>query len=116
MWYDVELCKKGNLSVLVEERGDVGMRNLVAWCALLCVFLIAGEGINLFRNHIGEWLAYGHLNDAVWTLGGLVIAFFATAFLGGYVYHRDKKRGKLKREGWRGRPVKPQPKKGRPKS
>lgn len=91
------------------------MKNLVAWSVLLCVFLIAGEGLNLFRIHIEKWLAYGHVSDAVWTLVGIVIAFCATAFLGGYVYYRDKKKGKLKREGWRGRPIKPQPKNRRPR-
>ncbi|KPV43504.1 DUF2627 family protein [Alicyclobacillus ferrooxydans] len=81
------------------------MRNLIAWVILLVVFVIAGEGLNLFRIHIVDWLAYGHVTDGIISILGLILAFLGTAFLGGYVYYRDKKRGKLKREGWRGRPV-----------
>lgn len=82
------------------------MRNLFAWTILIAVFLIGGEGLNLFRVHVEDWLAYGHALDAVLALAGLGLAFIATAWLGGFVYYRDKKRGKLKREGWLGRPVK----------
>lgn len=82
------------------------MKNLFAWSVLLVVFLIAGEGLNLFRLFIVRWLAYGHWLDAAGMVMGLALAFLATAFLGGFVYYRDKKRGKLKREGWLGRPVK----------
>lgn len=81
------------------------MKNILAWCVLLIVFLVAGEGLNLFRIHIISWVAYGRAIDAILTIVGLVIAFLGTAFLGGFVYYRDKKRGKLKREGWRGRPI-----------
>jgi hypothetical protein len=79
------------------------MRSIVAWSILVAVFLLAGEGLNLFRIHIEDWLAFGHLSDALWSLFGLALAFAGTAWLGGFVYHRDKKRGKLKRTGWRGR-------------
>jgi hypothetical protein len=82
------------------------MRNLVAWTILFIVFLIAGEGLNLFRIHIEKWLAFGHAVDIYWMITGLIIAFAGTAFLAGFIYHRDQKRGKLKREGWRGRPIK----------
>jgi hypothetical protein len=91
------------------------MKNIFAWCFLLLVFLVAGEGLNLFRIHIVDWIAYGRLVDAVLTLGGLLLAFIGTAFLGGFVYYRDKKRGKLKREGWRGRPIQKPPRRA-PKS
>jgi ABC-type Fe3+-siderophore transport system permease subunit len=85
------------------------MRNLLAWGVLLAVFLAAGEGINLFRIYIFEWFRTGRAQDALMTLLGLAIASACTAFLGGFVYYRDKKRGKVKREGWRGRPGKRQP-------
>ena len=81
------------------------MRGLVAWAILIAVFLLAGEGLNLFRVHIEDWLAYGHVFDIFYSLLGLILAFVGTAFLGGFIYFRDKKRGKLKREGWRGRPI-----------
>lgn len=87
-------------------KGGSRLRNLYAWCVLIAVFLFAGEGLNLFRIHIVDWLAYGRAGDGLVSIAGLVMALLGTAFLGGYVYYRDKKRGKLKREGWRGRPVK----------
>lgn len=71
----------------------------------MAVFIAAGEGLNLFRVHIVFFLADGTVFDGLMCLLGLVIAFVCTAFLGGYVYYRDKKRGKLKREGWRGRRI-----------
>jgi ABC-type Fe3+-siderophore transport system permease subunit len=85
------------------------MRKLLAWSVLIAVFLAAGEGLNLFRIYLFEWFRTGRLTDALMTLLGLVIAFLCTAFLGGFVYYRDQKRGKIKREGWRGRPVRRQP-------
>jgi len=81
------------------------MRGVMAWTYLLVIFLIAGKGFNMFRVHIELYLAYGHLIDAIWMWIGIFIGLFGTAFLGGFVYYRDKKRGKLKREGWRARPV-----------
>ncbi len=85
------------------------MRNLSAWAILVAVFLIAGEGLNIFRVEVECWLAYGHSIDGLSAIAGLCLAFLATAWLGGFVYYRDKKRGKLKREGWLGRPVQRQP-------
>jgi len=81
------------------------MQPIAAWSLLIAVFLLAGEGLNLFRVHIEKWLAYGHVVDILLCLFGLVLTFLGTAFLGGFVYFRDKKRGKLKREGWLGRPI-----------
>ncbi|MCL6637416.1 MAG: DUF2627 domain-containing protein [Alicyclobacillus sp.] len=81
------------------------MQRLLAWAVLTGVFLLAGEGLNLFRTAIERWLAYGRVVDALWMIVGLLLAALGTAFLGGFVYYRDKKRGKLTREGWRGRPV-----------
>lgn len=83
------------------------MRGLVAWTILIGVFLVAGEGLNLFRIAIVQWLAYGRLTDALTMVVGIFIFVVATMFLGGFIYYRDKKRGKLKREGWLGRPVPP---------
>ena len=86
------------------------MSGLLAWSILLGFFLLAGEGLNLFRIHIERYLAYGSFGDLALSIVGLLLTFICTAFLGGFVYFRDKKRGKLKREGWRGRPVKKRPK------
>lgn len=84
------------------------MDYFIGWGLLLAVFVGAGEGLNLFRVYIVNWLADGKLSDGVVALLGLLLAFGCTAFLVGFVYYRDKKRGKLKREGWRGRPIKRQ--------
>ncbi|GMA52439.1 hypothetical protein GCM10025857_37960 [Alicyclobacillus contaminans] len=73
------------------------MRRLLAWGILMSVFLLAGEGFNLFRVHILWWLAQGDAGDALWAVAGLLLGGSATAFLGGFIYHRDKKRGKLKK-------------------
>lgn len=81
------------------------MGYLVGWALLIGVFICAGEGLNLFRIYIVNWLAEGKAIDGLIALAGLLLAFVCTAFLGGFVYYRDKKRGKLKREGWLGRPV-----------
>lgn len=81
------------------------MGYLVGWGLLILVFLGAGEGLNLFRIYSIDWLATGRALNGIFALLGLVLAFFCTVFLGGFVYYRDKKRGKLKREGWLGRPV-----------
>lgn len=85
------------------------MGYLTGWSLLILVFLGAGEGLNLFRIYIIDWLADGKAIDAIIALLGLLLAFACTLFLGGFVYYRDKKRGKLKREGWRGRPVRKPP-------
>jgi len=91
------------------------MRSLLAWLILLAVFALAGEGFNLFRVYIWVWFENGRLVDLALCLLGLVIGFLGIAFLGGYVYYRDKKRGKVTKEGWRGRPVRrvPRPRDGR---
>ncbi|MCL6631237.1 MAG: DUF2627 domain-containing protein [Alicyclobacillus herbarius] len=75
------------------------MRSMAAWSILLIVFLLAGEGFNLFRVHVEQWLAFGHASDALWSLLGLLLGFASTGWLGGFVYYRDKKRGKVVRRG-----------------
>jgi Protein of unknown function (DUF2627) len=82
------------------------VRGLVAWTILLGFFILAGEGLNLLRLNMEDYLAYGDKWDILWGIAGLGLAFVCTAFLAGFVYFRDKKRGKLKREGWLGRPIK----------
>lgn len=82
------------------------MRSLIAWLILIVVFFTAGSGLNLFRIHIEDWLAYGRVGDIVLCFIGLVVTSVATAFLGGFVYYRDKKRGKLKRPKTRHRTAK----------
>jgi hypothetical protein len=76
---------------------------LIAWGILTVAFLLAGEGLNLVRTHLELWLAYGHPEDIAWMGVGLAMAVAFSAFLGGFVIYRDKKRGKIRREGWRGR-------------
>jgi hypothetical protein len=86
-------------------RGCGTLMRWIAWAILSAVFLAAGEGLNLFRSHLEAWLAYGHMADVAWMAAGLLIAFVCTAFLGGFIYYRDRKHGKIRREGWRRQPV-----------
>ncbi|GGI95670.1 hypothetical protein GCM10010885_01680 [Alicyclobacillus cellulosilyticus] len=72
---------------------------LAAWGVLIGVFLLAGEGINLVRLGVENWLAYGRFRDAAQAILGLVLAGACTAFLGGFIYHRDQKRGRIRRRG-----------------
>lgn len=81
------------------------MKGIIAWTVLLGFFILAGEGLNILRLNLEDYLAYGNPWDILWGILGLGLAFLCTAFLGGFVYFRDKKRGKLKREGWLGRPI-----------
>ncbi len=87
------------------EGKDLALRSLAAWMILLVVFLLAGEGFNLFRVHAELWLAFGQPRDAWWAVFGVLLGLGATAWLGGFIYYRDKKRGKLGKRARRSRPT-----------
>ncbi|RIV22030.1 DUF2627 family protein [Alicyclobacillaceae bacterium I2511] len=75
------------------------------WLILFVFLFLGGEGLNVVRYHVEHWLAYRDPMDSLWIIGGLLLAGIAVVFLGGFIHFRDRKRGKLTREGWRGRPV-----------
>lgn len=75
------------------------MRALISWAILITVFFIAGEGINLLR--IGLFNVLAGVPSQLWRFVlGILLAGCGTAFLGGFIYYRAKKRGQLKRPGW----------------
>ena len=66
------------------------MKTIASWLVLFIILLIAGGGISLIR--------YGIFAGAWWAIVlGIVIAVLATAYLGGFIYYRDKKNGRVKR-------------------
>lgn len=69
------------------------MQGAVSWLVLIFIFMIAGGGINLVRLGI----QYEHLWEVVL---GIIIAALAITYLGGFIYYRDKKRGRVKRPDW----------------
>ncbi len=66
------------------------VKTIASWLVLFIILLIAGGGISLIR--------YGIFAGAWWAIGlGIVIAVLATSYLGGFIYYRDKKNGRVKR-------------------
>ncbi len=75
------------------------MRAFISWAILIAVFLLAGEGINLLR--IGLFNVMAGVPSQLWRFVlGILLAGFGTAFLGGFIYYRAKKRGQVKRPDW----------------
>ncbi len=73
------------------------MRRLSSWLILAGIFLFACEGLNLIRTNLEYWIAYGRLANMLICILGLCMTLIGTAFLGGFVYFRDKKRNRLKK-------------------
>lgn len=76
------------------------MRSWLPWLILIGIFLCAGEGINLLR--IGTLDAAAGEPGQWWRFtAGLLMTVLGTAYLGGFIYYRDKKRGRVKTRNWR---------------
>lgn len=77
------------------------MGKFIVWCILLGVFLLSGYGLNLIRIAVMDKLADPSV--IIWwrVLIGMVLMCGGIAFLGGFVYYRDKKRGKTRPPAWR---------------
>lgn len=72
------------------------MRTWLPWLILIAIFLMAGGGINLIR--IGTLNAFAGLPDQWWRIAlGAVMTTLGTAYLGGFIYYRDKKRGRVRK-------------------
>jgi len=71
------------------------MRRLIAWAIVIGIFVLAGEGFELIRLAILDKMA--NPASVVWWKIVLGILFMAggVTFLGGLVFYREKKRGKL---------------------
>ncbi len=71
------------------------IRRGVAWLVLTIIFIIAGGGINLIR--IGAINQMAGVPDQWWRFVlGTVMTVLGTTYLGGFIYYRDQKRGRLK--------------------
>ncbi|ADG06029.1 DUF2627 domain-containing protein [Kyrpidia spormannii] len=69
---------------------------LISWIILIGFFLLGGYGVTLVRDAV-----MGHLFNPSqpWlgpTLAGTVLIAISVGFLGGFIYYREKKRGKVK--------------------
>lgn len=73
---------------------------LISWSILIGIFLISGYGLNLIRVAVTEQMA--DPSAVIWwrVLIGLVLSLGGFSFLGGFVYYREKKRGKVKKPAW----------------
>ena len=76
-------------------------RQVIAWTLLVCIFLLAGYGLNIIRVAIVDKMA--DPSTVIWwrVLGGTVLMTGGLTFLGGFVYYRDTKRGKVKPPAWK---------------
>jgi len=77
------------------------MGKLIVWVILVGVFLLSGYGLNLIRIAIVDKMA--HPEIVIWwkVLIGSILMVGGIGFLGGFVYYRDKKRGKVRPPAWR---------------
>lgn len=74
---------------------------VIVWAILLGVFIFSGYGLNLIRIAIVDKMA--DPSTVIWwkvLLGGVMMTG-GLLFLGGFVYYRDKKRGKVRPPAWR---------------
>lgn len=61
-----------------------------AWLVLIVILFVAGGGVSLIR--------YGLIQAEWWAIPlGALLTILGTAYLGGFIYYRDKKRGRIKR-------------------
>ncbi len=76
------------------------MMRLVSWGLLVGIFLISGYGLNMIRVAVTEQVT--DPSAVIWwrVLIGLVLSLGGFSFLGGFVYHREKKRGKVGKPAW----------------
>lgn len=76
------------------------MIRLMSWSILIGIFLVSGFGLNLIRIAVMDKAADPSV--VIWwrVLIGLVLMLGGLSFLGGFVYHREKKRGKVGKPAW----------------
>jgi hypothetical protein len=76
------------------------LTRIIVWIILIGIFLLAGEGFNLLRLAIMQKLA--DPQSSIWLQAsiGTVLMFGGIGFLGGLIYYRDQKRGRVKKPDW----------------
>ncbi|WP_078391674.1 DUF2627 domain-containing protein [Shouchella patagoniensis] len=72
------------------------MGRLIALCILLVPIIGAGYGIKLIRDSFFFIQLTPYPNIWIQFLAGLVFFFLGLFFMAGFIFHRDKKRGKVK--------------------
>jgi hypothetical protein len=79
------------------------MAKVIAWAFLVGIFVLSGYGLNLIRIAIVDKMANPDI--VIWwrVLIGAVLMTGGIAFLGGFVFYRDKKRNKIKPPEWKTR-------------
>ncbi|ASS75005.1 hypothetical protein CIG75_08395 [Tumebacillus algifaecis] len=77
------------------------LAKLIVWAILVGVFLVSGYGLNLIRIAIVDKMA--HPDAVIWwrIVLGVILTTGGIAFLGGLVFYRDRKRGKVKPPAWK---------------
>ena len=81
------------------------MAKVIAWAFLVGIFVLSGYGLNLIRIAIVDKMA--NPDVVIWwrVLIGAVLMTGGIAFLGGFVFYRDKKRNKIKPPEWKTKPA-----------
>jgi hypothetical protein len=89
-----------NLQARLKGR-DMMIGKAIVWTILIGVFLLSGYGLNLIRVAIVDKMA--DPDAVIWwrVLLGAILMAGGISFLGGFIYHRDKKRGKIKPPAWK---------------
>ncbi|MGZ4107917.1 MAG: DUF2627 family protein [Tumebacillaceae bacterium] len=77
------------------------MGKFIVWAILLGIFVVSGYGLNLIRVAVVDKLADPSV--VIWykVLIGSILMVGGLSFLGGFVYYRDKKRGKVRPPAWK---------------
>lgn len=71
------------------------MGRFIALLIMLVPVLVAGYGIKLMRDTIFQLLNIPYPNLSLQFLVGFILFAAGVSFFGGFIFHRDKKRGKI---------------------
>lgn len=72
------------------------MGTLVSWAIVIAFFLLGGYGVTLVRNAVMGRIIDPTQPFAGPMAAGLILIAVSVGFLGGLIYHREKKRGRAR--------------------
>lgn len=77
------------------------MGRFIVWLILIGIFVLSGFGLNLIRIAIVDKIA--NPETVIWwkVLIGSVLMVGGLSFLGGFVFYRDRKQGKVRPPAWK---------------
>ncbi|BCJ85856.1 DUF2627 family protein [Effusibacillus dendaii] len=77
------------------------MLRLISWLILIGIFLLAGYGLNLIRVAVMDKIA--DPSAIIWwrVLIGSFLMVGGLSFLGGFLFYRDKKQGRVRKPVWK---------------